>query len=35
MAQAWAKDIFTTDDMKVLSGVSANEVVGCHLHNLL
>ena len=28
-------DIFGADDMKVFSGVSANEVVGHHLHKLV
>ena len=31
MAQARAQDIFTVDDMKVFSGVLANEVMGHHL----
>ena len=33
--QARAQDIFIADDMKVFSRVSANEVVGHHLHKLV
>ena len=30
-----AQDVFNADDLKVFSGVSANEVVGRHLHKLV
>ena len=35
VALACAQDVFSADDMKVFSRVSANEVVGCHLHKLV
>ena len=35
VALARAQDVFGADDMKVFSGVSANEVVGLHLHKLI
>ena len=35
VALAYAQDVFGADDMKVFSGVSANEVVGRHLHKLV
>ena len=35
VALAWAQDTFTIEEMKVLSGVSADEDVGRHLHKLV
>ena len=29
------QDTFIVEDMKVFSGVSANEVMGCHLHKIV
>ena len=35
VALARAQDVFNADDLKVFSGVSANKVVGRHLHKLV
>ena len=35
VAMAYAQDVFGADDLKVFLGVSANEVVGHHLHKLV
>ena len=35
VALARAQDVFSADNLKVFSGVSANEVMGCHLHKLV
>ena len=35
VSMAWAQDIFSMDDLKVLSGVPADEVMRRHLHKLI
>ena len=35
VALSKVQDTFIVEDMKVFSGVSANEVVGCHLHKIV
>ena len=35
VAMARVQEIFTSDEMKVFSGSSLNELVGCHLHKLV
>ena len=35
VSMARAQDIFSTDEMKLFSGVPANDVVRCHLHKLV